>query len=101
MKLLPFITAFLLAVTPVAAQKETIIIPVQDLLIEIPNFTAPRVNINSVLNGGTLNIENPPKTQREKREMERKLRNLIMDLFPEIESVRFWNGQAIITITQI
>lgn len=94
------VSLLLLFATP-AVKAETIMIPVQDLLIEIPNFTAPRVDINSVLNGGTLNIENPPKTQREKREMERKLRNLIMDLFPEVENVRFWNGQAIITITQI
>ena len=85
-------------VSPVKA--ETFIIPVQDLLYEIPNFAGPEIDLNSVLNNGTINITNPPKTKREKKEYEKKLREVIMDLCPNVESVKFWNGNAIINIKE-
>lgn len=88
----------LLFVSPVKA--ETFIIPVQDLLYEIPNFAGPEIDLNSILNNGTINITNPPKTKREKKEYEKKLREVIMDLCPNVESIKFWNGNAIINIKE-
>jgi len=81
-----------------SASAETYIIPVQDLLYEIPNFAGPEIDLNSILNNGTINITNPPKTKRERKEYEKKLKEIIMDVCPNVESVKFWNGNAIIKV---
>jgi hypothetical protein len=96
MKLLSIILSIFLFVSPVKA--ETYIIPVQDLLYEIPNFAAPEIDLNSIFNNGTINITNPPKTKREIKEYEKKLKEIIMAVCPNVESVKFWKGNAIIKV---
>jgi hypothetical protein len=81
-----------------SASAETIILPVQDLLHEVPNFTAPDFSLNSALNGQAI-PGNPPKSVREsKRDMERKLINLMWDQYPNAQSIRIWRGNLIIQI---
>ena len=81
-----------------SASAETIIIPVQDLMFEVPNFTAPDFSLNSALNGQAT-PGNPPKSVREsKRDMERKLINLMWDEYPNAQSIRIWRGNLIIRI---
>jgi hypothetical protein len=81
-----------------SASAETIILPVQDLLHEIPNFTAPDFSLNSALEGRAT-PGNPPKSVREtKRDMERKLINLMWDEYPNAQSIRIWRGNLIICI---
>ena len=46
-----------------SAAADTLIIPVQDLLFDIPNFTnAPRFNLGAALNGA-IDIESPKKME--------------------------------------
>lgn len=81
-----------------SASAETIIIPVQDLLFEVPNFTAPDFSLNSALNGRAT-PGNPPRSVREsKRVMERKLINLMWDEYPNAQSIRIWRGNLIVRI---
>ena len=96
-KLLTLILSLGLYLLPISSSRaETIIIPIQDLIHEIPNFAPPKIDLNSILNGQGINIENPPKTKRERREMERKLCNIIYEFCPDVENIRIWNGYAII-----
>lgn len=81
-----------------SASAETLIFPVQDLLLEVPNFTAPDFSLNSALNGRAT-PGNPPRSVREtKREIERKLINLLWDEYPNAKSIRIWRGSLIIWI---
>jgi hypothetical protein len=81
-----------------SASAETIILPVQDLLLEHPNFVAPDFSLNSALNGQAT-PGNPPRSVREsKREMERKLIDLMWDEYPNAQSIRIWRGNLIIRI---
>ena len=81
-----------------SASAETIILPVQDLLLEHPNFVAPDFSLNSALNGQAT-PGNPPRSVREsKREMERKLIDLMWDEYPNAQSIRIWRGNLIVRI---
>jgi hypothetical protein len=84
-----------------SAMAETIVVPVQDLLFEIPQFNgAPQFGLNEALNG-SWTPENPKKTDRKtKREQERKLINMLWDVYPDAESIRIWNGNAIIRLPE-
>ena len=94
MKILAVITCLLFA--PLA-KAETIIIPVQDLLIEIPNFKAPTYDFNAGLNG-QYTVTEIPKTKRDRKAQEKKLINMVYDIYPDAESVRIWNGTFIIKL---
>jgi hypothetical protein len=83
----------LLFATP--AKAETVIIPVQDLLIEIPNFEAPKYGFNAGLNG-QYTVTDIPKNKRERKAMEKKLINLAYEIYPDAKSIRIWNGTFII-----
>jgi hypothetical protein len=76
---------------------ETIIIPVQDLLYEIPNFESPKYDLNAGLNG-QYTITEIPKTKRDRKEQERKLINMVYDIYPDATSVRIWKGNIIVKI---
>ena len=80
-----------------SASAGTIIIPVQDLMFEIPNFTnAPNFNLNQALNGNFV-PETPKKIDRKTRkELERKLIDLMWEEYPDAESIRIWNGNMIV-----
>ncbi len=87
----------LLLSTPAVAA-ETIIIPVQDLLMTIPNFdNAPDFNLNDALNGGMPVGNSKPSKRQSKREQEKKLIELVQDMYPDA-TVRLWNGNLIVRI---
>jgi len=75
----------------------TIIIPVQDLLIEVPNFTnAPKFNLGEAVNGNFI-PETPKRMDRKtKKELERKLMDLMWEEYPDAQSIRIWNGNMIV-----
>lgn len=80
-----------------SASAETIIIPVQDLLFEVPNFTnAPKFELGAALNGNFV-PETPQRMDRKtKRELEKKLINIMWDEYPNAQSIRIWNGNMIV-----
>jgi len=88
---------FLALATP--AMATTIVVPVADLLFEIPQFTnAPKFGLNEALNG-SWTPETPKRVDRKtKRELERKLINMLWDEYPDAESIRIWNGNVIIRL---
>lgn len=92
-----FLISVVLFFTPLA-KAETLIIPVQDLLIEIPNFQAPTYGFNAGLNG-QYTVTEIPKTKRDRKAQEKKLINMIYDIYPDAESVRIWNGTFIIKLS--
>jgi len=75
----------------------TIVVPVSDLLFEIPQFNnAPRFNLNQALNG-TWIPESPTKIDRKTRKKtEKKLIDLLWEEYPDALSIRIWRGNAII-----
>lgn len=82
-----------------SASAETIIIPVQDLLFEVPNFTnAPKFELGAALNGNFV-PETPKRMDRKtKRELEKKLISIMWDEYPDAQSIRIWNGNVIIRL---
>ena len=80
-----------------SASAETIIIPVQDLMFEVPNFTnAPKFQLGAALNGNFV-PETPKRMDRKtKRELEKKLINIMWDEYPDAQSIRIWNGNMIV-----
>jgi hypothetical protein len=91
------ISLSLLLSTPAMAA-ETVVIPIQDLLMTIPNFdNAPDFNLNESLNGG-MPIGNSTKEKRESRkERERRLIELLQEMYPDAK-IRIWNGNLIVRI---
>ena len=77
----------------------TIVVPVSDLLFEVPQFdNAPRFNLNQALNGNWT-PENPKKKDRKtQKELERKLIDLMWEEYPDAESIRIWRGNLIIKL---
>lgn len=85
-----------LTFTPLS-KADTYIIPVQDLLIEIPNFdNKPDFSINSAIRGenpiGDLKKDSP----RSKKAQENALLEIIREMYPDCD-VRIWRGNLIIT----
>lgn len=80
-----------------SASAETIIIPVQDLMFEVPNFTnAPKFQLGAALNGNFV-PETPQRMDRKtKRELEKKLISMMWDEYPDAQSIRIWNGNMIV-----
>lgn len=80
-----------------SASAETIIIPVQDLMFEVPNFTnAPKFQLGAALNGNFV-PETPKRMDRKtKRELEKKLINIMWDEYPDAQTIRIWNGNMIV-----
>lgn len=76
---------------------ETIIIPVQDLLYEIPNFESPKYDLNAGLNG-QYSVSELPKEKRSQKKIEEKIRNIVYDFYPDATSVRIWRGNVIVTL---
>jgi hypothetical protein len=89
-----FIAALFIAAS---ASAETIIIPVQDLMFEVPNFTnAPKFELGAALNGNFV-PETPKRMDRKtKRELEKKLISMMWDEYPDAQSIRIWNGNMIV-----
>jgi hypothetical protein len=96
MKFLSILTAFLITTS---VHTETVILPVQDLLFEIPSYkNAPRFAFNDALNGEFV-PENPKKSERKsKKEMEKKLIEMMWEEYPDARSIRIWKGNCIIKL---
>ena len=92
------ILSLFLFISPVKA--ETYMFPIQDLTLEIPNFTSPNIDLNSILSGNGINIENPPKAKRDRKAMEKRIESILYDFYPEIEKISFWNGMIIIKTSE-
>lgn len=86
--------SLILLVTPIS-NAETIIIPVQDLLLEVPNYEAPKHGFNAALNG-QYTVTEIPKSKREKN-IDKKLINLAWNIYPDATNIRIWRGNFIIT----
>ena len=84
----------------VPAKAETLIIPVQDLLIEIPNFEAPKYGFNAGLNG-QYTVTEIPKSKRDRKAVERKLIDMAYEIYPDAKSIRIWNGTFIIKLDEV
>jgi hypothetical protein len=82
-----------------SACAETLVIPVQDLLFEIPQFTnAPDFNLNAALNGSFV-PETPKRMDRKTaKQLEKRLINMLWDEYPDAQSIRIWNGSVIIRL---
>ena len=82
-----------------SACAETLVIPVQDLLFDIPQFTnAPQFNLVGALQG-QWTPETPKRTDRPtQRQLEKKLINMLWNEYPDAESIRIWHGSVIIRL---
>lgn len=86
------------------ASAETLIIPVQDLLLTVPNFTdAPAFGLDSALRGDWIpesrgdRKESATRESRKKiREREKKLIKIMWEEYPDAMSIRIWDGNLII-----
>ena len=76
---------------------ETIIIPVQDLLYEIPNFESPKYDLNAGLNG-QYSVSGNIKEKRSQKKIEEKIQTIVYDFYPDATSVRIWRGNVIVTL---
>lgn len=94
MKIIVSLLAFLISFS---VKAETLIIPIQDLLFDVPNFEAPTYGFNAGLNG-QYTVTEIPKAKRDRKAQEKKLINMVYDIYPDAESVRIWNGVFVIKL---
>jgi hypothetical protein len=96
MKFLSILTALFITTS---VHAETVILPVQDLLFEVPSFAnAPKFGFNDALNGEFV-PENPKRSERKsKKEMEKKLIEMMWEEYPDARSIRIWKGNLIIKL---
>ena len=94
-KFIPYIFAAILFFTPRPTMGETFIVPIDDILMEIPYFTnAPDFNLNNGLQGN-LPIGNSTKQPRNKVS-EQEILDVAWMLYPNAENIRIWNKKLII-----
>ena len=90
MKFAAILIAFSIATTSVA---ETIILPIQDLLMEGPKF-----DLNSAINGTqNSSIKKPAK---DKKAFERKILSIAWDMYPDALYIRVLQGNLIIKLPE-
>lgn len=80
-----------------SVRAETIILPIQDLLYEIPNYESPTFNLGSASNG-EYRISDIKKTKRNKKQIEKKLIDIIYQEYPDAKSIKIINGNFIIIL---
>ena len=81
------------------SRAETLVISVQDILMEIPNFgNAPNFNFMDGMYGGSPIGNVGQQGRKTKREREQELIDLIHDLYPDALSIRIWRGNVIIRL---
>lgn len=90
-----YIVCLLFLMFSVSAKAETIIIPVSDLIYEVPNYEGPKFNLGSASRGeySVGNIKNP---ERKKEKIKSKLINIAWTYFPDAESIKIHNDTFII-----
>jgi hypothetical protein len=95
-KLIPYIFALLLFFAPRHAPAQIVVLPVQDLLMQIPDFNnAPNFDFWNGMNGN-MPITNSSRQGRAKNETE--LLDLAWSIFPQAESIKIWRGNLIIKL---
>jgi len=87
-KLLLIIVLFLNTI----AKAETLIIPVQDLIFEVPNFEAPKFNL------GFPEQKELKVKEKQKLKMQDKLVKTIRVTYPNAKNIIIFNGNLIITL---
>ena len=93
--LIPYILATVLIFLPRPTMGETFIIPIDDILMEIPYFTnAPDFNLNNGMQGH-LPVGNSTKQPR-KKIPEQEILDLAWMLYPNAENIQVWNKKLII-----
>lgn len=77
---------------------QTLVFPVRDLLMNIPEFrNAPRFNLNDAMYGRP--IENANSQDRiEKKQLETKLIQIMWTHYPEAKAITIWNRNLIIKL---
>jgi hypothetical protein len=80
-----------------SVRAETIILPIQDLLHEIPNYESPTFNLGSAGNG-EYRIGDIKKIKRDKKQIEKKLINILYQEYPDAKSIKIFNGNLIIIL---
>jgi hypothetical protein len=94
-KFLPYIFAAILFFTPRPSLGQTYIVPIDDILMEIPYFTnAPEYNLNNGMQG-SLPVGTHTKQPRNKVS-EQEILDLAWTLYPNAENIRIWNKKLII-----
>ncbi len=80
-------------------EAKMIIVPIQDILMEIPNFTnAPSFNLNNGFFGGNPIGNAGASGRKTKKEREKELIELLEAMYPEALSIRIYGGNAIIRL---
>lgn len=93
--LLPIVLTLALAYSSFG---NTLIIPVKDLLMEIPQFrNAPRFNLNDSFYGRPIG-EGTKQERVEKKKLETELIQFMWTEFPEAKAISIWNGNLIIKL---
>jgi uncharacterized protein YcfL len=95
--MIKLIILFITLLISSASHSETLIIPIQDLLFEVPNFDAPKFNINQAVNG-QYDVKLPEKQKRSTKNIEKKMIRLAYDIYPDAQSIRIFNGNFIIKL---
>jgi hypothetical protein len=94
-KFIPYILAITLFLIPRPSLGQTYIIPIDDLLMEIPYFSnAPEYNFNDGMQGN-LPVGTHTKQPR-KKIPEQEILDLAWTLYPNAENIRVWNKKLII-----
>jgi hypothetical protein len=81
-----------------SASAQTIIMPVQDLLFDVPNFTAPSFSFNAASTGNYRISDIPKETRISRKEQERKLIDFLWEQYPEAQLIRIFRGTVIIKL---
>lgn len=77
-----------------SASAETIIIPVQELIFEVPNYrNTSRFSLSPMPTEIDRNRSDRPRTRRE---LEAQLIDMMWDEYPDAESIRIRNGNMIV-----
>lgn len=95
--MIKLIILFITLLISSASHSETLIIPIKDLLFEVPNFDAPKFNINEAVNG-QYDVKLPEKQKRSTKNIEKKMIRLAYDIYPDAQSIRIFNGNFIIKL---
>ena len=78
---------------------ETIILPIQDFLHEVPNYTnAPRLNLAAAIDGRVVLETSKNITRKTKGEMEKNIINMLWEEYPDALSIRIWRGNLLIKL---
>lgn len=90
-----YLILFLSLMFTVPSAAETVIIPVSDLMIEVSNYEAPKLNLGSAVNG-QYSIDKIKKIKRDPKIAEKKLIDIAWTYFPEAKSIKIYKGNLII-----